>query len=50
VRKNEHGDAETVCENAHGERDAVSRKCLERKQLSREVAQVAAVRENDTVL
>jgi hypothetical protein len=50
VRENEHGGAVAVHRNAHGERDGVSRKCPERKQLSCEVAQVAAVRENDTVL
>jgi len=50
VREDEHGEAVTVCEDAHDERDAVSRKCRERKELSRKVAQDAAVRENDTVL
>jgi hypothetical protein len=50
VRENEHGEAVTVCESAHGERDAVSRKCRNRKQLSCEIAQNTTVRENDTVL
>jgi hypothetical protein len=50
VHENEHGEQMTVQMNAHGEKQAVSRKSLKDKQLSCEVAQVAAVRENDTVL
>ena len=50
VHNNAHGDIKAVHTNAHGEKETSSANDLKRKQLPRELAQVATVRINDTVL